>query len=302
VSQCVGFAAFTILIWDHLDTFTTEVEYIWNGRKGFFVYLFLLVSLSGSCAPVSYRRTESLQVQYLFCYRNLRSTALPRCRHFIRYEGSMTVIGIHVVGIMMFIRYISRALCNPFHTSCFSVSAMYTTRWIVRAIVLAILIIMFSLNAWLLTRGQPVAHNPQSGVHACTMIFPPEFKIASASAWLPLLYDSVVLVLTLIRTLPLARDRNRAYIVTRLLEDGLIYYSAIFSVTLVLTMMIIFAPPGLKNIAAHNFFPIELRPNTLQVTMMSRITLNLRKTAHKRLLTTILRDTAPLAFNNGPST
>ncbi|KAJ6521355.1 hypothetical protein DFH09DRAFT_1331227 [Mycena vulgaris] len=33
-TNCVGFAAFTILIWDHLDTFTTEVEYIWRGNKG----------------------------------------------------------------------------------------------------------------------------------------------------------------------------------------------------------------------------------------------------------------------------
>jgi len=264
-TNCVGFAAFTILIWDHLDTFTTEVEYIWNGRKGFFVYLFLL---NRYVTPLGF-------IVNLYAYLS-PSWTVERCRHFIRYEGAMSVIGIHVVGIMMFIR----------------VSAMYTTRWLVRAVVLAMLIIMFSLNAWLLSRGQPVAHNPLSGVHACTMIFPPELsKIASASAWLPLLYDSVVLVLTLIRTLPLARDRKRAYIVTRLLEDGLIYYSAIFSVTLVLTMMIIFAPPGLKNIAAQ----LEL---LITVTMMSRITLNLRKTAHKKLLTTILRDTAPLAFNN----
>ncbi|KAJ7646188.1 hypothetical protein B0H17DRAFT_1215758 [Mycena rosella] len=38
----VGFVGFTILIWDHLDTFTTEVEYIWKGKKGLLVYLFLL--------------------------------------------------------------------------------------------------------------------------------------------------------------------------------------------------------------------------------------------------------------------
>lgn len=53
-------------------------------------------------------------------------------------------------------------------------------------------------------------------------------KIASsASAWLPLLYDTVVLVLTLRRTFPSLRNRandTTLYIMKRVLEDGLIYY------------------------------------------------------------------------------
>lgn len=28
-----------------------------------------------------------------------------RCAHFVRYEGSMTVIGINVAGLMMLLRY-----------------------------------------------------------------------------------------------------------------------------------------------------------------------------------------------------
>ncbi|GLB38200.1 putative expressed protein [Lyophyllum shimeji] len=38
----MGFASFTVLIWDHVDTLTAEVEYIWKGRRGPIVYLFLL--------------------------------------------------------------------------------------------------------------------------------------------------------------------------------------------------------------------------------------------------------------------
>ncbi|KAF8065008.1 hypothetical protein FPV67DRAFT_164595 [Lyophyllum atratum] len=49
----VGFASFTILIWDHIDTFDTEVEVIWKGKKGPIVYLFLLV-----------RERKSLSWQY----------------------------------------------------------------------------------------------------------------------------------------------------------------------------------------------------------------------------------------------
>lgn len=49
--------------------------------------------------------------------------------------------------------------------------------------------------------------------------------IASSSAWLPLLYDSVILLLTLLKTAPLAGKDKGTYMMKRLLEDGLIYYS-----------------------------------------------------------------------------
>lgn len=32
--QYIGFASLTALVWDHIDTFADEVEYIWKGRKG----------------------------------------------------------------------------------------------------------------------------------------------------------------------------------------------------------------------------------------------------------------------------
>jgi hypothetical protein len=49
--------------------------------------------------------------------------------------------------------------------------------------------------------------------------------LASSSAWLPLLYDTVVLVLIAHKTLPDLRLKNRYSIMKRLLEDGLIYYT-----------------------------------------------------------------------------
>ncbi|KAJ7134216.1 hypothetical protein C8R44DRAFT_420148 [Mycena epipterygia] len=276
----VGLASFTILIWDHLDTFTTEVEYIWKGKKGTIVYLFLLnryltplgfiVNLFAYLSPVW--TTERYETS---TGRNI--LPIPpefRCKHFIRFEGAMTLIGIHVVAIMMLLR----------------IKALYSTKRIIVGGLFSLFIIMFSVNAWLLTRGQPVTHNPDSGVRACTMIFPPSLStIASSSAWLPLLYDSVVLVLTLLKTVPLVGKKNGTFMVKRLLEDGLIYYTAIFSVTLVLTIMIISAPPGLKNIAAQ----MEL---LLTVTMMSRITLNLKKFTHKDLNSTIIHNTGPVVF------
>ncbi|KAG7096252.1 hypothetical protein E1B28_003700 [Marasmius oreades] len=78
-----------------------------------------------------------------------------------------------------------------------------------------------------------------------------ESVLASSTAWLPLVYDTVVIGLTFYRTYPSIRGESRSKIAKRLLEDGLLYYSVIFSVTLALTLMIVFAPDGLKNVAAQ---------------------------------------------------
>ncbi|KAJ7644424.1 hypothetical protein FB45DRAFT_897880 [Roridomyces roridus] len=221
----VGFCAFTILIWDHLDTFTAEVEYIWRGEKGLVVYLFLL---NRYLTPLGF-------IVNLFAYLS-PSWTQERCRRFIRFEGAMTVIGIHIAAMMMLLR----------------INALYSAQRIIVACVFLLFLIMLGVNAWLLTRGEPVIHNPASGMRACTMIFPPDISaIASSSAWLPLLYDSVILGLTIFKTAPLVGRGNGTLVMKRLLEDGLIYYSAIFSVTLALTIMIISCPPGLKNIAAQ---------------------------------------------------
>jgi hypothetical protein len=92
--------------------------------------------------------------------------------------------------------------------------------------------------------------------------------IASASAWLPLLYDTYVFGLTLNRTLPSIRNKEAGHVVRTLFEDGLLYYrcapgppgtssrahqaySAICTVNLVLTIMIIKSQEGVKNIAAQ---------------------------------------------------
>ena len=54
--------------------------------------------------------------------------------------------------------------------------------------------------------------------------------LASSSAWLPLLYDTVVLGLIAYRTLPALKLKNRYSIMKRLLEDGLIYYTYALSI------------------------------------------------------------------------
>ncbi|GLB38199.1 putative expressed protein [Lyophyllum shimeji] len=183
----------------------------------------------------------------------------------------MTMIGVTVVAIMMLLR----------------IHALYYSRRWVTYCVAAFLVLQTAVMAWLLTHGEAVVHNPTSGIQACTMIFDPDISIlASSSAWMPLLYDTTIMGLTLYKTVPVLRHRSVSFVMRRLLEDGLIYYTAIFTVTGVLTIMIIAAPPGLKNITAQ----LEL---LLTVTMMSRITLNLRRSARKATEDGIVFPTIP---------
>jgi len=245
----IGFASFVILIWDHIDTFGDEVELVWKGeRKGFFIYLFLF---NRYFTPLGF-------ILNLFAYLSPVWT-FERCARFVRYEGCTVAIAVEVVGLMMLLR----------------INALYPhQKWITRGLSL-LLIFETVMNAWLISRGQPVVHNPNSGIHACSMVFDPSISAAaSSSAWIPLLYDTIIFGLTLFRTVPPIRREEASYIIKRLLEDGLLYYSVIFTVTFVLTFMIVAAPPGTKNICAQ-------MEQLITVAMMSRITLNLKKAGHQ---------------------
>ncbi|KAI0356419.1 hypothetical protein OH77DRAFT_1400860, partial [Trametes cingulata] len=246
----VGLASFTALVWDHFITLGDEIEYIWKRKKGPLIYLFFLnryltplgfvINLFGSCdSPLT----------------------ASRCQHFVRYEGSMTVIGINTTALMMLLR----------------IYAMYEGRKLVVLFVTAVFLVEFGVNAWLLTHGVGTKQTHiYPAVKACTMIFDPEKvkgPIASASAWLPLLYDTIVLLFTLKRTYRGIKNPTAGRIMRILLKEGLMYYSVIFSITLILTLMIVFAPDGLKNLTAQTEY-------LMTVAMMSRITLHLKKQAH----------------------
>lgn len=52
----------------------------------------------------------------------------------------------------------------------------------------------------------------------CSHFFP------SLSAWIPLLYDTIVIVLTVYRCIGPVKQKTASHIVRTLLKDGLLYY------------------------------------------------------------------------------
>lgn len=73
--------------------------------------------------------------------------------------------------------------------------------------------------------------------------------IAATTAWFPLLYDTVVVGLTL--NAFRRPNMHTKGIMRVLVEEGLLYYSVIFSVTLALTIMIASADTGVRNLLAQ---------------------------------------------------
>ncbi|KAI0315600.1 hypothetical protein OF83DRAFT_1173682 [Amylostereum chailletii] len=248
LTRYVGLAGFTIMVWDHIITFEDEYEYIWKGKKGPLIYLFFM---NRYFIPLSF-------IVNIFAYFSHVWDIDPRrlCNRFVVYEGTMTMLGITISGLMMFLR----------------IRALYHRQPLIQCFVFSILLAFVVVNSWLLTHAEPVfIQSPY--IISCTMIFSPSIgPIAASSAWLPLLYDTVVVLLTLIRTVTSVWNRTAGTIVHVLLREGLAYYSVIFTVTLTLTIMIATADASVKNIVAQ----LEL---CLTVTMMSRITLDLKRFA-----------------------
>ncbi|KIK48050.1 hypothetical protein CY34DRAFT_798673 [Suillus luteus UH-Slu-Lm8-n1] len=221
----VGIFGLTILVWDHAITFADEVEIIWGHPKNLLTCLFLL---NRYLTPIGF-------------IVNLVAYSLPswsfivhRCEHFVRYEGAMTAVGIQVVGLMMFLR----------------VRAMYRDNRYIVIFVASLWFVWVAVVAWLLSHSVAVAH--ASFIHSCRMEFSDSVGgLASAWAWVPLCYDTVVFVLTLHRTLPSIQNKEAGHIAHTLFTDGILFYSVMCAINLIFTIMVVRAPQGLKNITGQ---------------------------------------------------
>jgi len=169
----------------------------------------------------------------------------------------MTFIGIAIASLMMGVRAV----------------AIYHGNRLVIVFLSALFLAMTAVHVWLLTTAGPVPRSPN--MHGCSMLFGQTYDIgkwASATAWSPLIFDTAVLVLVVLRTRRIvqAKIAGQSRVISTLIKDGVLYFGVILAANLVLAIMIVQAPDGVKNIGAQ----FQL---LITVTMMSRITLHLRK-------------------------
>jgi len=241
----VALAGFTILVYDHIITFRDEAKYIWRAKKKIVIWLFLI---NRYLTPLGF-------------IVNLDAFLSPdwsteTCARFVVYEGVMGLVGVAIASLMMIVR----------------IYALYPdNRWVL-ASVWMLFFAMVGIHAWLFTTTGPVMH---PHIHGCSMLFgvhPTIGAWTSATAWSPLCFDTAVVILVVYRTRSIVRARlsSQSKIVDTLLRDGIMYFSVILAINLVLAIMIVKSANGVKNVCAQ----LQL---LLTVTMMSRITLNLRK-------------------------
>jgi len=247
----LGLAGFVVLVYDHILTFNDEIQYIWHGKKKIVIWLFLI---NRYVTPLGF-------IINLNAYMS-PSWSIETCRQFVVYEGIMGFFGVAVASLMMLVR-----IHAIYYGDLYVMSIMWLLFWG-----------MVIVNVWLLTTTGPVIH---PGIAGCSMLFGQSHNIGrwvSATAWTPLCFDTVVIALVIFRTrrIVLAKIAEQSKVVTVLIRDGIMYFSVILAVNLVLAVMIVRAPDGIKNIFAQ----FQL---ILTVTMMSRITLNLRKNMDRTL-------------------
>lgn len=256
-TNAVGVAGFTMLVWDHSDIITLddEVNVIWKrpqGRKnGPLIYIFLILRYF---APLAY----TVQLCSYFFPPSVWTPEV--CEHYVAFEGAIIVVVLGLVALMMMIR----------------VYAMYARSWKVLVILGSLFLLQFTIQGWLQTRTHPVHHHFSTNIAGCSMLFDESLGgWPTASAWLPVIYDTAVFILTVYKTANILRCSPRhavhgSWIARTLLRDGALYYLAIVASNVPLIIMIVAAPDPIKNIAAQ----LEA---FVTVTMMSRITLSLRR-------------------------
>jgi len=171
------------------------------------------------------------------------------------------MIGITLSEVVMFMR----------------IKALYPRVPALQAFVLSILLAFVAVNTYLLTYGAPVQHAAYPLVDSCTMITDLHVPVvlAASTAWLPLLYGTVVVCLTVRRTARsvLSKGAGASQMLRLLLEEGLLFYGAICSITIFFTVFIFRAPQTVRNIAGQLHLCVT-------VAMTCRISIGLRRFAN----------------------
>jgi len=259
--NAVGLASFTVLLYDQLLTFSDEVNYVWCNEKKwnrgtilFFINRYL--------HPLAF------SVQLSAYFSPLFTTNV--CDHFSRFEGATLCVSMGIAGLMMILRV--RALYKD--------SKRYT---LVTVIVCALWSIQIGGFAFFLSGSQLP---PKDGItEECGFIFKPSLgRLDILPIVATLLFDTSILTLVVFRTVTfedLLRRLGRKSSPTQcafldltrktMLQESVIYYCVIFTVNLSLTIMIATSAPGIRNVLGQF-------SELITATMMSRITLHLRKT------------------------
>ncbi|KAH9021572.1 hypothetical protein EDB85DRAFT_2152287 [Lactarius pseudohatsudake] len=241
-----------ILYYDYLLTLPLEIQYLWYPNK---LGWFTVACLLNRYLPVFGH--IPLAVSYM-----TRSDNLP----LLNFALQQLCEGLHVYHEIfgIFVQSLAGLLC------LIRVYALYGRSLRVLGILFSVGIGSILVGCWAMIgsrRAKVETIQVISSVTGCNQYMPIEGGRYAALTWLGMLvFDSAIFSLTLYKAITMGRGIRLLDVIVR---DGAMYYSALFIMNLTNILILLFAPPLLKNSTTSI-------TNVLSITLVSRLMLNLR--------------------------
>lgn len=233
-----------ILYYDYLLTLPLEIQYLWYPNK---LGWFTVACLLNRYLPVFGH--IPLAVSYM-----TRSDNLPLCQGLHVYHEIFGIFVQSLAGLLCLIR----------------VYALYGRSLRVLGILFSVGIGSILVGCWAMIgsrRAKVETIQVISSVTGCNQYMPIKGGRYAALTWLGMLvFDSAIFSLTLYKAITMGRGIRLLDVIVR---DGAMYYSALFIMNLTNILILLFAPPLLKNSTTSI-------TNVLSITLVSRLMLNLR--------------------------
>ncbi|KAI6142701.1 hypothetical protein BKA82DRAFT_1000230 [Pisolithus tinctorius] len=245
IRSSIGFAALTFLLYDHLITLAEEVTYIWAHPKHASAILFFVN-------------------RYLGCFLAVTQTVML----FVIMSPEVCIQYTHYRRVLIFMN--QAIVCTLFIIRTY---ALYGGNKRLLAFLLFTSLALASPVAWSLARQQGTS---ATNIPGCQMIY--NTNTATHLAIPPealCIFDTLIFVLTVYKTFKVGIRSNahsKPNLVMLLLRDGAIYFVIVAMVNLANILTFFVAPELLRG-------GLTIVSICIAITMVSRLMLNLHKTA-----------------------
>jgi len=241
-------AAFVMMVYDHLITFSDELQYVWKQPLSGATVLF---AINRYITPLKF------VVEIAAFDSPTWSKNNSACQHFVRYEGGATLALIAICEIIMMLRVY--AIWGRDRRILGVLGFLWITQ------------VAFCAMAMVFTQRTPL---PPALV-GCILTGDSHKSSYFTPFWvMPLITDSAIFFLTVWRTQRYLRRTEGEMRLLRVLQrDGALYFLCIFSANLVYVILYLSAPEDLKAFGA-GFSHI------ITCVMISRLVINLRSHVH----------------------
>jgi len=257
-----------ILLYDYVLTFGEEVEFIWKQKISVGSILFLfnryMPMIDLVIAMNSYTNRAIQQDKF--------------CLPWVRIDVWITVLCVGIIDVLLLLR--TWALWGRSRTILICLS------------VLLVACILAASGTSLYYSLTVVEFPSLDNIRSCLYTIP-NINIIYGSYVSSILFDSTVMILTLIKAVPARQPNGLTPLITQLLKDGVQYFVIIFLTAIVNMIMVNLAPPAPSATLSILYL-------VMASTLGCRLILNLRgsilRPAYNEENTTIYLNT--LVFNN----